>query len=87
MGIGRDSRNVLMVDFGLSKKYRDNSNKMMVPYKEGMSMVGTVRYNSISAHLGVEQARRDDLESIIYMLIYFIRGELPWQGIRAESKF
>ena len=61
MGIGRNSRNVYMVDFGLSKRYKDNISKMMVPYKEGVSMVGTVRYNSIPAHLGIEQTRRDDL--------------------------
>ena len=87
MGLGKDSKNVFLVDFGLCKKYRDNTTKLLVPYKEGTSMVGTIRYSSLNSHLGIEQSRRDDLESIVYMLIYFIKGELPWQGMGAEHKY
>ena len=61
MGLGTKSKNVFMADFGLSKKYRDNTTKLLVPYKEGTSMVGTIRYSSINSHLGIDQTRRDDL--------------------------
>ena len=87
MGLDRHSKILFMVDFGLSKRFRDNTTKLLVPYKEATSMVGTIRYSSLNSHLGIDQSRRDDLESICYLLIYFLKGELPWQGIDMEHKF
>lgn len=76
-----------MVDFGLTKRFRDQNTRLFLPYKESVSMVGTIRYSSLNSHLGIDQTRRDDLQSICYMLIYFLKGQLPWQGLAFEHKF
>ncbi|EPS93082.1 hypothetical protein FOMPIDRAFT_1020751 [Fomitopsis schrenkii] len=74
---------VNIIDFGLAKKYRDPRTGAHVPYaQEDQHGVGTCLFASINTHLGVECSRRDDLESLAYMLIYFMRGTLPWRKIR-----
>lgn len=77
--IDRKKRSKLyLIDFGLSKLYK-GVDGTHVPYGEGKAFAGTFNYASIHAHLGVQQSRRDDLESYSYVLAYFINGDLPWR--------
>lgn len=86
IGLGKKTNVAFVIDYGLAKKFRDPKTQQHIPYKENKNLTGTARYASINAHLGIEQSRRDDLEALGYVLIYFLKGFLPWQGVKANNK-
>lgn len=86
MGLGDASHTVYMIDLGLAKKYFDRVAKRHIPFRSDKNLTGTARYASLSAHAGCEQSRRDDLEALGYVLVYLLRGALPWQGLEGKTK-
>ena len=86
MGSRENNDRLYILDFGLAKKYRSSRTLKQYPYIKKKKLTGTARYASIHALEAYEQSRRDDLESVGYVLMYFLRGELPWQGLRVKSK-
>ena len=77
IGYGSNFTVVHLIDFGLAKYYKDSEGNH-IPFIEKKGMIGTARYASTNAHLGYEQSRRDDLEALGYVLLYFAKGKLPW---------
>ena len=86
IGRGKLSHVVYILDFGLAKKYWSSRQNKHIPFCRNKKLTGTARYASINALSGCEQGRRDDLESIGYIIMYFIRGSLPWQGLKVNNK-
>ena len=86
--IGRNEKRkyIYILDFGLSKKYRSSTTKKHYRIIKSKNLTGTARYASINALKGLTQSRRDDLEAVGYVLMYFLRGRLPWQGIPVKNK-
>lgn len=86
--IGRDKNsNVInLIDFGLATNYIDPETNQHIKYCDETNVVGTARYNSVNAHVGIRETRRDDMESLAYVLIYFLKGTLPWSGIHDYAK-
>ena len=86
IGVNNKSEIVYILDFGLAKKYRSSRTLQHIKFNINKKLTGTARYASINALRGCEQSRRDDLEAIGYVLMYFLRGSLPWQGLKVDRK-
>ena len=86
--IGKDNteKTIYLIDFGLAKRYRDEYTQIHIPLKENRNLTGTARYAICNAHNGLVQSRRDDMESIAYVILYFFRKKLPWQGLKCKDK-
>jgi serine/threonine protein kinase len=83
IGKDRHKDRIYIVDFGLSSKYVERGKH--VEFRNNRLLIGTSRYVSINVHMGIEQSRRDDLEAVVYMLIYFLKGVLPWQNCKKQQ--
>jgi serine/threonine protein kinase len=84
--LSREGSRVYMIDYGLSKRYRNGNNFTHISYRDHKDIVGTVRYSSLNTHRGIEQSRRDDMESLGYTLIYLAKGALPWQKPEGKTR-
>lgn len=88
MGTGeKGSGRVYLIDFGLAKRFRDEKgNHCKYHKRSGRGITGTVRYSSLNIHDGCDAGRRDDLLALGYVLLHFLKGGLPWMGLKAKSK-
>merc|ERR1712032_550613 len=85
IGLGRQSSLLHVIDFGLSKRYRDRRTQQHIPYRSEVSFTGTALFASLCTHRGIEQSRRDDLEALGYTALYLLRGDLPWMNLKETS--
>ena len=85
IGVNEGNSLIHLIDFGLARLYK-NMQGLHISMREGYGLIGTARYASINAHIGRELSRRDDLESIGYTLIYFLKGKLPWQDVKGTDR-
>lgn len=83
-GTKKKDNQLFIIDFGLAKRYL-NLDGTHIKYREHTSLTGTARYASINSLRGVEQSRRDDMESLAYIFIYLLRGNLPWMNVQAAT--
>lgn len=86
MGTNKRFDTVYLIDYGLSKRYKDKKTGEHINFKDNKGLVGTARYVSLNTHLGLEQSRRDDMESLGYLWLYLLKGELPWQGLNIPTR-
>lgn len=85
MGRGENNNQVYLIDFGISKVYRDAYGRH-IPWRDKKSFIGTARYASCAAHEGIEISRKDDLESLSYVLLFILKGSVPWQNLNISEK-
>lgn len=85
IGVGHERSKIFLIDFGLAKRFK-NDDRVHIKPCDNKKLTGTARYASINSHRRLELSRRDDLESLGYLMIYFLKGKLPWQGTQGPTK-
>ena len=86
MGFNQSINKIYAIDFGLAKRYLHPRTMEHIPMTKHGGLIGTARFASINAHLGLEQSRRDDMIAVGYLLVFLMKGKLPWQKVRAKNK-
>ena len=81
-----NNKYLYLLDFGLAIKFRENNKSKHFPLIKGRKLTGTARYASVNALNGITQSRRDDIESVGYVLLYLLKGKLPWQSLMIKNK-
>ena len=81
-----ETSSIYLIDFGLSDAYIDPKTGQVYKSEKGGKFIGTLRYSSVNSHKGIRQCRKDDLESLMYILVYFYKGKLPWQDVKSKQK-
>ena len=77
---------IYLVDFGLAKRFKEEYTNFHIPLRQGIKITGTIRFASCNVMNKKELSRRDDMESIGYLFLYFLKGSLPWQGLKIKQK-
>lgn len=85
VGVGEGETNIFMLGFGLAVPYRDPETQEHEKYHEGLGPVGDPVYASLNTDVGIEQSRRDDMESLGYFLIHLLKGKLPWEDLNCDE--
>eukprot|EP01130_Rhizamoeba_saxonica_P000192 TRINITY_DN10186_c0_g1_i1.p1 TRINITY_DN10186_c0_g1~~TRINITY_DN10186_c0_g1_i1.p1 ORF type:complete len:348 (-),score=67.78 TRINITY_DN10186_c0_g1_i1:15-1058(-) len=85
--IGQNYNNdtIYVIDFGLARRFVDNNGRI-IPERSDTGFRGTPRYASINSHQCNDLGRRDDMWSVLYMLIEFINGPLPWAHMKDRNE-
>lgn len=86
LGKDKNKSTVYLIDYGISRQYRNPHSNEHIKYSNEKSLIGTPRYASVNTHLGAELSRRDDIESLAYCMFYLWKGSLPWQGLCAKNE-
>jgi serine/threonine protein kinase len=84
--LGYSDLNIYIADFGLAKKYVGTDGKHIAFTDKKSGITGTLRYCSTHTHGNVESSRRDDLQSLFFIVVYMLQGSLPWQSSQKKKK-
>ena len=87
LGLGRFQNIIYITDFNSAKRYRNKNTLEHNKFRVSNNFDGNFIFSSVNALRGVELSRRDDLESLGYMLIYFLKGNLPWEHVKSLNNY
>jgi serine/threonine protein kinase len=80
IGIKEQSKTIYLLDFGLVVKAN-----APIPVEEKNKVVGTLGFMSLRAHESKKATYWDDIECLIYTLVFLLEGTLPWMQIHAKN--
>jgi len=87
MGTDHKSNLLYLIDFGFCRKYLLEDNTTHIPFRDGRKIIGTPNFISIHMHDGYEPSRRDDLESVVYIMIYLLTDKLSWANYSLHEDY